>query len=169
MQKNDQNPPAKNPSCHVKVQLVCGDGPLYIITFSKKNGILGNADFPPNKHTPTRRHADTPTRRPRTRGTHTANTHTANTHTPRGGWKVETDEPKGGFVNQGALQQNSPSNCSRDKGADIASHTVRWRFDARSTHTWHWHGTAGFSDGCCGFHSGPSPCELKHRFSDRSS
>ena len=85
MQKNDQNPPAKNPSCHVKVQLVCGDGPLYIITFSKKNGILGNADFPPNKHTPTRRHADTPTRRHADRG------HAAHTQpTPGGGCAVET-------------------------------------------------------------------------------
>ena len=90
MQKNDQNPPAKNPSYHVKVQLVCGDGPLYIITFSKKNGILGNADFPPNKHTPTRRHADTPTRRHAdtptadTRHTHSQHTHSQHTHTERG-------------------------------------------------------------------------------------
>ena len=90
MQKNDQNPPAKNPSCHVKVQLVCGDGPLYIITFSKKNGILGNADFPPNKHTPTRRHADTPTRRHADRG-HAAHTQPTHQHTHReGGWKVAT-------------------------------------------------------------------------------
>ena len=33
MQKNDQNPPAKNPSYHVKVKLVCGGGVAYITTF----------------------------------------------------------------------------------------------------------------------------------------
>jgi hypothetical protein len=87
MQKNDQNPPAKNPSCHVKVQLVCGDGPLYIITFSKKTGIWGQGRFPPEPtHQHTRRHADTPTRRHADRGhaAHTQPTHTANTHTGRG-------------------------------------------------------------------------------------
>ena len=97
MQKNDQNPPAKNPSYHVKVQLVCGGGPLYIITFSKKNWDTGIGRFPPeptHNHTPTRRHADTPTRRPRTRGTHTANTtrRDDSQHTHReGGWKVQRD------------------------------------------------------------------------------
>ena len=71
-------------------------------------------------------------------------------HTHQGGCAVETANTHrgGGFVNQGALQQNSSSNRSRDKGADIASHTVRWRFDARSTHMGHWHGTAGLSVGC---------------------
>ena len=81
MQKNDQNPPAKNPSYHVKVELVCGGGCcVYNYFFIKKLGYRDRGDFPEPTHQHTSRHtdthADTPTRRPRTRGTHTANTHT---------------------------------------------------------------------------------------------
>ena len=180
MQKNDQTPPSKKSIIPRESQTFLWWWPSVYNYFLEKNWDIGTCE-PTHQHTsrhadtPTRRHADTPTRRPRTRGTHTANTHTGrgleggdgraerwlggrdDSQHRKGGWTVETTANTGKGLRQ-----------SRRIAAN-ASRTVRWRFDARSTHMGHWHGTAGFSDGCCGFHSGPSPCAVKHRFSLLSS
>ena len=118
-QKNDQNPPAKNPSYHVKVALVCGGGPLYIATFLEKKRDIGIGAISPNQHTNT--HADTPTRRHADRG-HAA--HTQPTHTPGGGWKVETTANTGRGLHSFFLRVFRVISTPGNPAAAHSSHTT---------------------------------------------